>query len=101
MKRATVVLLLTALAVSAHPAGVNHRILLNRLHSEVALFIADGDGKNEKPFVPHEDVEYSPKFSADGQWVVFTSEKAGQADVYRVHADGTSLQQLTNDPALQ
>jgi Tol biopolymer transport system component len=33
---------------------------------------------------------------------VFTSERRsyGQADIYRVHPDGTGLEQLTDDPAL-
>ena len=43
--------------------------------------------------------EYSPSYSADGQWIVFTRERNGQADLYRVHPDGSGLEQLTDDPS--
>lgn len=59
------------------------------------LFLSDIDGQNERPLVPPGD-EYNASFSADGQWIVFTSERAGSADIYRVHADGTGLQRLTD-----
>jgi Tol biopolymer transport system component len=42
------------------------------------------------------------RISYDSKWIVFTSERSGygQADLYRVHPDGTGLEQLTDDPAL-
>ena len=45
--------------------------------------------------------DYHASFSADGKWILFTSERngSGQSDIYRVHPDGTGLEQLTNDPA--
>ena len=63
------------------------------------LFIADADGKNAKPLVPHAENDYNASFSADGEWVVFTSHRKGSADIYRVRPDGTGLEQLTDDPA--
>ncbi len=44
-------------------------------------------------------LDYNPWFSADGKWVVFTSERGGSADIYRVHPDGSGLERLTDDPA--
>jgi TolB protein len=44
-------------------------------------------------------LDYSPSFSPDGRWIVFTSERYGSADIFRVHPDGTGLERLTNDPA--
>ena len=66
---------------------------------DLALFIADAGGKNERPLVPHGEMEYSPNVSLDGQWVVYTAEHQGLADIYRVHPDGSGLEQLTRDPA--
>ncbi len=87
------------LACSAQ-AAVKHRVLFNRfLVPDIGLFIADADGKNERALVPHQGIEYSPTVSLDGKWVVFTAEHSGLADIYRVHPDGSGLQQLTNDPA--
>ncbi len=63
------------------------------------LFIAEADGRNPKPLLPHPDLDYNGSFSADGRQIVFTSTRNGSADLYRVLADGSELEQLTNDPA--
>ena len=34
-----------------------------------------------------------------GDWIAFTSERNGSADLYRVHPDGKGLERLTDDPA--
>jgi Tol biopolymer transport system component len=44
-------------------------------------------------------MDYSPSFSRDGKWILFTSERQGSADIYRVHPDGTGLDRLTDNPA--
>jgi Tol biopolymer transport system component len=63
------------------------------------LFVADADGKNPRPLVPHADNDCNASFTADGKWVVFTSYRIGSADIYRVRPDGTDLERLTDDPA--
>jgi Tol biopolymer transport system component len=63
------------------------------------LFIAKADGTGEQALLPLTGMDYSPSFSANGKWIVFTSERDGSADIYRVHADGTGLERLTDDPA--
>ncbi len=68
------------------------------------LFVAAGDGSGEHELLraPIDSLppkNYSPSFSPDGQWIVFTSEHDGTADIYRVHPDGTGLERLTDDPA--
>lgn len=44
---------------------------------------------------PHDGPEYSP----DGQWIYFNSERhsPGHAQCFRMHADGTGVEQLTHD----
>jgi TolB protein len=99
MRRASCVLLMAVLASGAQ-AAEKHRILFNRfLVPDVGLFIANADGTNERVLVPHRGIEYSPNVSLDGKWVVFTSEQNGLADIYRLHPDGSGLEQLTRDPA--
>src|SRR5205823_5605226 len=44
-------------------------------------------------------LDYNPAWSADGAWIVFTSERAGSADLYRVKPDGSALERLTDHPA--
>lgn len=98
--RRTGFLLLMSVVVCGAEAAEKHRVLFNRyLIPDVGLFIADADGKNERPLVPHVEIEYSPSVSLDGKWVVFTSEHQGLADIYRVHPDGSGVEQLTSDPA--
>ncbi len=98
MRRVVCLLLLGTLHSGAQ-AAAKHRVLFNRFKvPETGLFVADADGKNERA-LPHRETEYSPSLTPDGKWIVFTSERAGQADIFRAHADGSGLEQLTDDPA--
>ena len=63
------------------------------------LFIADADGTNPRTLVAGFERDYNASISFDGQWVVFTSERNGSADIFRVRPDGIGLEQLTDDPA--
>jgi len=97
--RPTVCLLLLSVLQSGAQTAVKHRVLFNRFRvPEIGLFVADADGGNERS-LPHRESEYSPSLTPDGRWIVFTSERAGQADLYRIHPDGSGLEQLTDDPA--
>ncbi|MGB6449546.1 MAG: hypothetical protein WBE92_02220 [Steroidobacteraceae bacterium] len=49
--------------------------------------------------MPGPGPNYNPSFSWDGRWIVFTSERFGSADVFRVHPDGSGLERLTDSPA--
>ncbi len=50
------------------------------------VFIADADGSNAKPLLPPNDYDnFNASFSQSGDWVVFTSDRSGSADIYRVH----------------
>ena len=64
-----------------------------------ACLLADADGKNERPLLPAISLDYNASFSADGKWVIFTSERDGSADIYRVHPDGTGIERLTEGPS--
>jgi len=63
------------------------------------LFVADAGGGNPRPLLANPNRDYNARFSTDGSWIVFTSERSGSADIYRVHPDGTGLERLTSDPA--
>ena len=90
--RSTACLLLLYVFQSSAQAPVKHRVLFNRFRMpEIALFVADADGKNERA-LPHKESEYSPSLTPDGKWIVFTSERAGQSDIYRMHPDGLGLE---------
>ena len=81
-------------------AGERPHIVFSRLAPDrTGLFIADADGNNERPLLPGTGLDYNASFSNDGKWIVFTSERGGSADVYRVHADGSGVERLTDDPS--
>lgn len=87
-------------AVSAVAQNV---MLMNRIGPSVSdLYVANADGSAEHRLLPVTGFDYHATYSLDGRWIVFTSERNGygQADVYRVHPDGTGLERLTDDPAL-
>ena len=63
------------------------------------LMIAGADGSNPQKLVPGSQIDYNASFSFDGQWVVFTSERTGSAEIYRVRVNGTGLERLTDSPA--
>ena len=65
------------------------------------LFIAASDGSDEHPLlaVPHDD--YDAVWAPDGQSIVFTSDRNGPGDLFRVNADGSGLTQLTSDSAYE
>jgi Tol biopolymer transport system component len=67
------------------------------LNSDV--FLAEPDGTNPQPLVPHPSNDYNASYSADGSWIIFTSHRNGSADIYRVRPDGTDLERLTDDAA--
>ena len=84
------------------PCGASERpqILFSRLAPERSgLFIADGDGTKERPLLPATGLDYNASYSYDGKWIVFTSERAGSADIFKMHADGSGVEQVTSGPS--
>ncbi len=78
-------------------------MLMNRIGPSTSeLYISNADGTGEHKLFTNSRFDYHASFSADGKWIVFTSERNGfgQADIYRVHEDGSGLERLTDCPAL-
>jgi Tol biopolymer transport system component len=94
---ALILILFAGLGAQTEP---RYQVLFNRfLVPVMTLHIADADGKRERALLAASALDYSPSFSVDGQWVVFTSERDGQAEIYRVHPEGSGLERLTDHPA--
>src|ERR1700679_1903069 len=66
---------------------------------QIGLFIAAADGSDEHPLLGNHELDYNAVWSPDGATLVFTSEREGSADLFRVRPDGTGLERLTDDPA--
>ena len=63
--------------VSPNPGGLN-------------LFIAAADGAGERALLAETDLDYNPSFAPDANSVVFTSDRDGSADLFRVKPDGSA-----------
>ena len=101
--KVTVTAILMCASAAIMLAAPKQTLLMNRLGpSQLVLYVANGDGSGEKPLFASSGFDYNASFSVDGQWIVFTSERAGsgQADIYRVRADGSGLERLTDDADL-
>ena len=94
-------MLATLLVIASAPVlYAKERILLHRIDPHGStLFIAKTDSSDERPLLPNSFFDYDVSFSADERWIVFTSERSGSAEIYRVHPDGSGHKRLTDDPA--
>lgn len=110
MQRGMIVLGAAALAGLPLPANAQSRsptrsgvLLMNRIApSSSDLYIANADGSSERKFFDTPTFDYNVSFTADGQSVVFTSERNGDgnSDVFRCRVDGTNVQPLATGPAV-
>lgn len=97
---ATLLIIALLAATQLGLAAERHHIVFTRnAPARSGLFLADADGKNERPLLPPIGLDYNASFSADGKWVIFTSERDGSADIYRVHPDSAGVERLTEGPS--
>ena len=60
------------------------------------LYIANVDGSDPRPFLAKPGYDAEATLSPDGKWVVFTSERSGDVDIWRADLDGSHLVRLTD-----
>src|SRR5215510_8570327 len=56
---------------------------------------ADENGQNLKRITVHKARDVFPRFSPDGKWIAFSSDRYGNLDVYLIPAEGGVTRQLT------
>jgi len=59
------------------------------------IWTADENGGNVKRLTVHKARDIYPRFSPDGKWIAFSSERHGNLDVFIIPADGGIAKQLT------
>jgi tricorn protease len=59
------------------------------------IWTADEDGKNIRRVTVHRARDVYPRFSPDGKWIAFSSERNGNLDVFIVPRTGGAATQLT------
>ncbi|MGQ0647947.1 MAG: S41 family peptidase [Gemmatimonadaceae bacterium] len=59
------------------------------------IWVVNGDGGSPRRLTAHIARDFAPRFSPDGQWIAFTSNRAGNNDVYVIPTAGGEPRQLT------
>jgi tricorn protease len=75
-----------------YPHYHNGRIAFSYLGD---IWTADENGKNLQRITANPARDVYPRFSPDGKWIAFSSDRAGNLDVYIVPAEGGQVKQLT------
>jgi tricorn protease len=60
------------------------------------IWVADPDGGNARRLTNHMGNDFAPRFSPDGKWIAFTSNRTGNNDIFLMPSTGsTEPRQLT------
>src|SRR5580693_7740936 len=59
------------------------------------IWLADADGKNVQRLTVHKARDVYPRFSPDGRWIAFSSDREGNMDVFVIPAAGGAVRRLT------
>ena len=62
------------------------------------IFTCNPDGSDLQRLTNHPGYDAEGTMSVDGKWLLFTSKRDGDVDLYEMHMDGTGLKRLTNSP---
>ena len=63
------------------------------------IWTADESGQNVRRITVNRARDVYPRFSPDGQWIVYVSGHDGDDEIYLVRIDGTHQMKLTNNTA--
>jgi len=66
------------------------------------LYLFETPGAPGRPLTDDTGLDYNAAFSPDGRYIVFTSERAGQADLYALdRREGGPPRRLTTEPSME
>lgn len=66
----------------------------------VGIFACGLDGRDEVCVTERFDHADGPDYTPDGRWIWFNGERDGAVDLWRAHPDGTGLERMTQDAAV-
>jgi tricorn protease len=75
-----------------HPTYSNGRVAFSYLGD---IWIAHEDGSNVQRLTDHVARDIYPRFSPDGKWIAFSSDRDGNTDIHLVPAEGGKPRRLT------
>src|SRR5206468_3741747 len=59
------------------------------------IWTADESGKDLRRLTAHKARDIFPRFSPDGKWIAFSSDREGNLDVYLIPVEGGAVRPLT------
>ncbi|MEJ2677778.1 MAG: hypothetical protein P8174_01730 [Gemmatimonadota bacterium] len=74
------------------------KVVFHHVISSFETYVVNADGTELQPLFA-DTGNYAPFWSPDGSKVAFVSERDGNAEIHMMNADGTGVQNLTNDSA--
>lgn len=80
-----------AYGYSASPDGK-----LISYHEDYRIYVANADGSGKKRIETGNPFNFGPRWSADGEWLLFVSGVHGGSNPYVVRRDGTGLRKLAD-----
>ena len=87
----------TAATISGFSAD---RVVFTRMApTKSILYVSNADGSAERPLTPTNSLSFNPTWSPKGDWIVFTSDREGPANLFRMHPDGSNVERLTTGAA--
>lgn len=66
----------------------------------IGLYSCAVDGSDEKCVTADFDHVDGPDYTPDGDWIWFNGERNGKVELWRIRPDGTDLEQMTDDTAV-
>jgi tricorn protease len=75
-----------------HPSYHNGKVAFSYLGD---IWVANEDGSNPQRLTVHKARDIYPRFSPDGKWIAFSSNRYGNYDVFVIPATGGPAKQLT------
>jgi len=73
-------------------------VYLTRGEPQQDLFTADRAGNPIQRLTDDVAQDIVPRWSPDGQWIAFLSDRSGKYEIWKVRPDGTGLVQMTHEP---
>jgi Tol biopolymer transport system component len=73
-------------------------VYLARGEPQQDLFVADRTGAPLKRLTDDAAQDIIPRWSPDGSWIAFISDRGGKYEIWKVRPDGTGLAQMTHEP---
>lgn len=94
---AAIVMLAVSVVAAQQPP---HQIAFTRVFpnaGQIWLFIANADGSGERQLFDAGGFDYDATWSPDGASIVYTSDREGSPDLFRITPDGSGRERLTDD----